>query len=827
MSSLTIRNKSLLVSLVIIAGFLFAVTLVSTDTDAQEVYPEIGDFTYLVDTSGTTAGVYAYNGTDETVTVPGTIYYEEKGYDIVRICDAAFANKNVTSVTLPISLKTIGEHAFEGCDNLTSITIPSAVTGLEWRCFASCDNLVTVTFGQDSQLTTLGGSAFVSCHKLATITIPDGVTSIGRFAFDGCSSLTSINIPDGVTKIEQETFEGCSSLTTVTFGSSSSVTEFEGSVFKGCSKLATFNLPATVTSMGYAALYGTSITSIDLSNVTTLGDEVFRGCKSLTTVTLNSGLTSIPSGLFDGCEKLSAITIPSGVTIIGGSAFEDCAALTSVTIPSGVTTIGGGAFENCVGLKAIVIPDSVTTIGDDCFENCKSATTLTIGTGISKIPFTAFDGLESLTSVTIPGNVKEIDYSFNGCVKLTDLTIQDGVETISGFNNCAFTTLTLPDSVIQVEDFIGCEKLTTVNIGAGLATFGDYRPFKSCPALKEFTVASGNLIFSAVDGVLYSDGGSTLCIYPQGKTSTSFTVLTEVASVDVTRIEERAFMENPYLEKVIIPEGVTTIGDEAFFNCYLKSISFPDSLTTVEDEVAYCLKFHYNDTTTVIDQTAENLKGKTWCGNGSEGTYANLYYFDGVSFTVTFWSDGDIVKEIKTDNYGKLSEPLPTPADKPGYTFDGWWTSVPGGVQITLDYVFIRDSNVYAKWEYVPGVVTGVSLDKTSNTIDVGDSFKLVATVTPSDAPNKDVTWKSSDTSVATVDQYGTVHGVAKGDAVITVTTVDGGKEATCHVYVGTTPPQPSEGGGVNIGLIIVIIVIILIAAGAAYYFFVYKKKNE
>jgi hypothetical protein len=477
-------------------------------------------------------------------------------------------------------------------------------------------------------------------------------------------------------------------------------------------------------------------------------------------------------------------------------------------------------------LTSIVIPDSVISIGESCFEDCKNVATLTIGSGISKIPFTAFDGLTSLTNVIIPSNVKEIDYSFNGCVNLSSLTIQEGVKTISGFNSCAFTVLTLPDSVTELEYFNYCENLTTVNIGKGLKSFGEYRPFEDCPALERFTVASGNTVFRTADGVLYSDGGSKLCIYPQGKTDVSFIVPDQVSNVSVKTIGEFAFRDNAYLESVKISEGVTTIGHMAFNGCYPKSLSFPDTLATVEDEIAYNLEFYYNDTKNKIDQTADNLKGKMWCGNGRDGNIAKLFYFDSVHFTVTFISEGLIVKEMQTNNYGKISEDLPTPPDNPGYTFEGWWTSIPGGVLVTPDYVFTKDTSVYAEWEYAPGVVTGVSLDKTSNSIDVGGKFTLVATVTPSDAPNKDVTWKSSDTSVATVDSNGVVYGVSEGDAVITVTTVDGGKEATCNVYVGTSP-QPS-GGGVDIGLIVAIIVIILIVAGAAYYFFIYgKKRNE
>ena len=80
--------------------------------------------------------------------------------------------------------------------------------------------------------------------------------------------------------------------------------------------------------------------------------------------------------------------------------------------------------------------------------------------------------------------------------------------------------------------------------------------------------------------------------------------------------------------------------------------------------------------------------------------------------------------------------------------------------------------------------VTGVTLNKTDLMLEIGGSETLTATVAPADATNKNVTWKSSDATVATVDDNGKVTGVAAGEATITVTTEDGGKTATCKVSV-------------------------------------------
>ena len=115
-------------------------------------------------------------------------------------------------------------------------------------------------------------------------------------------------------------------------------------------------------------------------------------------------------------------------------------------------------------------------------------------------------------------------------------------------------------------------------------------------------------------------------------------------------------------------------------------------------------------------------------------------------------------------------------ADKRQLTFDSSWTDGYNGVST---YTF------YAVW--TPKTVTGVSLDKTTLTLSKGSNATLKATINPSDAATKTVSWTSSNTSVASVNSSGQVTAVSAGTATITVKTVDGGKTATCTVTVPDT----------------------------------------
>ena len=120
---------------------------------------------------------------------------------------------NVTSVTIPKGVTTIGEDAFYDCDNLKSIAIPEGVTEIESYAFGYCDRLASVTLPKT--LVTIGSYAFYWCDALGSIVIPDKVTTIDGNAFYNCSALKSVTIGSSVTTIGTDAFRGCNNLKTV------------------------------------------------------------------------------------------------------------------------------------------------------------------------------------------------------------------------------------------------------------------------------------------------------------------------------------------------------------------------------------------------------------------------------------------------------------------------------------------------------------------------------------------------------------------------------------------------------------------------------------
>jgi len=203
---------------------------------------------------------------------------------------------------------------------------------------------------------------------------------------------------------------------------------------------------------------------------------------------------------------------------------------------------------------------------------------------------------------------------------------------------------------------------------------------------------------------------------------------------------------------------------------------------------------HGSNATAPANPTREGYTFTGWNGDFTTVT-ADLTvtaHYTINSYTVTFDKNGGN-KEAEPSTmtnvtHGSAVGTLPIAPTRDGYAFAGWNTETDGtGDEFKADTIVTGDITVYAQWEIK---VTGVTLNKTEMFLQVGTTATepLIATVEPSNATNNNVTWSSSDETIATVGTEGVIA-EAIGEAEITVTTVDGEHTATCTVNVVDSVP--------------------------------------
>ena len=330
--------------------------------------------------------------------------------------------EDLTSVTLPKSLTTLGNNTFYQCSNLKTIVLPENITKIGSYAFSGC-SLKSIEL--PGTLNEIGDYAFEK-NAFRTITIPDTVTDIGAGAFSGCSDLRSIKLSENLKRISNGTFLDCERLDSIVLPDG--ITEIAGGAFSN-SGLTEVKLPENLITIGNAAFYWSKISVINFpESLKTIGEDAFEG-NNLKSVELPDGITEIGESAFGLNYNLNSINIPKNVTEIKEGTFRGCSSLQNVTFPDGLLKIEKNAF-NGTSLTGVILPDSVTTLEESAFENC-GLNEVKFSKNLTEIPYGAFSGCRNLIEVVLPDNITYVDTNaFFDCTNLRSAYITNASTVI-------------------------------------------------------------------------------------------------------------------------------------------------------------------------------------------------------------------------------------------------------------------------------------------------------------------------------------------------------------------------------------------------------------
>ena len=602
----------------------------SSTPPASTLKPAVGATTdengFEIDANGV---LLRYTGSASDITIPGKA---------TAIADEALRGTTAERITVPATVRTIGDRAFADAQQLKALVFED-------------------TADHPSQLTALGAEAAANTPALTEVAVPSKAASLGEGAFAD-SGITRLSLPDSLTSIPARLVKNSSLLTEAVVGNA--VTEIGEAAFSAAHSLKGLSvrqaggstapgITSSLVTIGQEAFNATGLGSVDLpASVRTIGDAAFNAIERLSHVGLNEGLVSIGSSAFR-TTGITEIVIPDSVTTVGSSAFSECSALTSAHIGRGVeagqlsdaftssrqlsgftvapdnasyeavdgvlyskdhtslvvypagkgsgttytvldetTRIESGAF-NSAPLKGVVLPSSLRSIGDWAFSG-SYLESLVLPKAFETFGECAFSGMPSLARVDLGGTKTIGEQAFLASHALQEVDFRADLGRLTTISAYAFAetglvSAVLPDSVTSLGDgaFPRSTAPKEVHPGSGLTEVGA-RVFTGTTALASLSVDPSNPVLALDGSVLYQQGndGSHLVYAALAAPLPAYSVRPGTAQID-----EAAFKGHATLREVVVPEGVKAIGAQAFAGIHeLTDVALPDSLEEVSDAFA-------------------------------------------------------------------------------------------------------------------------------------------------------------------------------------------------------------------------------------------------
>ena len=572
---------------------------------------------YLFYTVNGTNYLVGYIGKDTDLTLP-----ESYNGEIYEIPDYAFWNYSqtygldITSITIPGKIPTIGNYAFYQNEKLRAVNMTGEVNEI-------------------------GNSAFAFCYDLISVRMPDGLRSYNMDMFTRCNRL--VELRNGNEYMAQlgnniKIMHNGESLIVkqndfyfITIDQTSYLVAYYGND-KNITLPESYN-GGSYEILNYAFYKNSTIESVTMPNgVSALGRYAFSECSSLTEINLPNVITSIPDYCFNKCHSLENVNIPEATTEIGTYAFYECYKIYKIALPENLTAIGKCAFQNCYKLTEIINNSSHLTIlphgnsshgyisqfakivhtGNSIIVNQNGYLFLTTeenehfligyvgeqtdlffpegynGESYSIIDYAFYEN-KTITSVVIPSNVSIVGKNaFALCTALRSAVINSETVGERAFYNTCIESVTIGSNVMIMgaEIFAWCEELTSVYIADGIDGISK-GCFAYCVSLESIYLPDTAIVIR--EEAFYECTSLSKINFPSSiirifEDAFCCTALTEINLNDGLQYIGPYAFESTLIEALVIPDTVTYIGEGAFGYCEnLKTVKIGASVTQIID----------------------------------------------------------------------------------------------------------------------------------------------------------------------------------------------------------------------------------------------------
>lgn len=486
----------------------------------NDVYTIDGLRYCLDDTNGLAKFVGFNKSTDITsLVIPSTIRKDGKAYAVVGIESGNryngynyYRQEKLVSLSLPKTLRYIGNCALGYFPNMQYLEIPENVTTMGTDIFYESNNLKTIkinavtppmvgSFSGTDKRKVYVPDGSLHAYRLAspwngcvlvggegTFVSIDHVAAgeLGHFILDKATYLQEVNkltvVSGNLNNDDWNTLKSMTNLVELDI-SGMAVTSIPSSAFENKWGLEKIVLPKKLETIGYAAFRGTGLKEIELpENLTTLDSYAFQSCSSLANVKMSGKVTGISGYCFQECKNLQKVELAEGLQVIHNGAFYLCNSLQSINFPSTLTLIDYDSF-NGTDLREIDIPASVENINYRAFCGNKNLKKVTFREGLINIGASTFSGCESIDSIVCPSTLRMIDNSgFQDCKSLKKVQLNEGLVSINAnaFRNCSnLTDIVLPSTLENCKGnaFRECGNIKTIEARSVLPPTTD----GSCP----------------------------------------------------------------------------------------------------------------------------------------------------------------------------------------------------------------------------------------------------------------------------------------------------------------------------------------------------------